>query len=123
MLYRLYLIGFYSCTFTVYFVIHYILILQRGYGFQCPLYINTGLYCAGCGSTRFMIQLIHLEFVKALQSNILLPIILICIPYYVYQYIRFGVIPKKLSVLIIFIAVIYTILRNVSGFELLLPIQ
>jgi len=38
---------------------------------KCPLYKTTGFYCPGCGSQRATHHLLHFNFSKALQSNIL----------------------------------------------------
>ena len=38
---------------------------------KCPLYKTTGIYCPGCGSQRATHHLLHFNFDKALQSNVL----------------------------------------------------
>ncbi len=39
---------------------------------KCPLYRTTGLYCPGCGSQRALHHLLHFDFLKAAQNNLLL---------------------------------------------------
>lgn len=50
---------------------------------KCPLYKTTGIYCPGCGSQRATHHLLHFNFNKAFQSNILF---IIGIPLVLYHY-------------------------------------
>ena len=43
----------------------------------CPLYALTGLYCPGCGSTRCLHALVHLDFATAWAMN---PLLLLSLP-------------------------------------------
>lgn len=47
----------------------------------CPFYYITGLYCPGCGSSRALHQLLHGNFLKALDLN---PFMVISIPFVLY---------------------------------------
>jgi hypothetical protein len=45
---------------------------QYGFYPRCALYVTTGLYCPGCGSTRAVYYLLHGEVATALRCNLLL---------------------------------------------------
>lgn len=87
----------------------------------CPTYKFLGIYCAGCGSTRALYALLHLDFATAIRQNVffvcLIPFIVMGIFY-----------PKTTSVkyvpLTILIAmIVYIILRNMDYFYFLAPIK
>lgn len=63
-------------------------------GIPCPFRFVTGLQCPGCGISRMLIALAHLDFVSAFHYNpfILLtsPILLFIIFYADYRYIKTG---------------------------------
>lgn len=63
-------------------------------GIPCPFRLITGFQCPGCGISRMLISLVHLDFVSAYHYNpfILLtsPIILFIIVYSDYRYIKTG---------------------------------
>lgn len=44
----------------------------------CPLYALTGLYCPGCGSTRCLYSLVHLDWHGAMAMN---PLLVIALPF------------------------------------------
>ncbi len=44
----------------------------------CPLYALTGLYCPGCGSTRCLYSLVHLDWHGALAMN---PLLVTALPF------------------------------------------
>ncbi|MGA6179676.1 DUF2752 domain-containing protein [Stenotrophomonas sp. NPDC077421] len=44
----------------------------------CPLYALTGLYCPGCGSTRCLYSLVHLDWQGAMAMN---PLLVISLPF------------------------------------------
>ncbi len=39
---------------------------------KCPLYKTTGIFCPGCGSQRTVHNLLHGNFLMALQNNLML---------------------------------------------------
>jgi len=43
---------------------------------RCPFKMLTGLSCPGCGSQRALHQLLHLNILQAIRSNILLVILI-----------------------------------------------
>lgn len=101
--------------------------------FQCPFYALTGLYCPGCGSGRAMTSILHLDFLAAMQYNILAVLALPLVGYYFvgrYLAIVIGreVLPIfKTSVLafniVLILILVYGILRNLPfyPFSLLAP--
>ncbi len=44
----------------------------------CPMYALTGLYCPGCGSTRCLYSLVHLDWAGAMAMN---PLLVISLPF------------------------------------------
>lgn len=44
---------------------------------RCPLHLLTGLYCPGCGSTRCLFALAHLDIPLALAMN---PLLVVSLP-------------------------------------------
>lgn len=101
-----------------------------GVGIPCPILAVTGLYCPGCGISRFCLALLRLDFAAALRSNmalfVILPPALVVLVAYVVKYIRTG--QRKLaawqSVLIwvmIAVLLVFGILRNLPAFAFLAP--
>lgn len=50
--------------------------------FPCSFHKYTGLYCPGCGSSRAMNAMLHLDILKALSHNIMVVIFLPVIIYW-----------------------------------------
>ena len=103
----------------------------EGAGIPCMFHQLTGLYCSGCGASRALRSILHLDFYQALRYN---AIFTICVPLLaVYfsalgiSYIRFGKdrISGKISMLPVWIiiaaAILYGILRNIPAFAFLAP--
>ncbi len=98
--------------------------------FFCPFHKLTGLYCPGCGITRMFLALFKGEFYQAFRYN---PLVFFCLPIFLIFYLDFlyhkkkGTSPllKKMPtwgwVLIIFIFLLYGVLRNIDGFYYLKP--
>lgn len=99
----------------------------------CPFYYSTGYYCPGCGSLRGTHQLLHGNFLRALDLN---PLMVLSIPFIIYlilsQYdIRFK--GKKLLRRVYFsykfygvmltIIMVYWVVRNIPvyPFTILAP--
>ena len=107
------------------------LYLLSDFQIDCPFHKLTGLYCPGCGITRCLTSIIHLEFYQAFRYNpyvfLLLPLIISYIVYQIYiwvcdkeDYIS-KKIPKSLLIIIIITLMLYSILRNISYFSWLAP--
>ena len=105
--------------------------LLRGGGLVCLFYELTGLYCPGCGSGRAAIALLHGHVLEAFSHNALLFLLGIpCGAALVYEYLRFvfpGLSLKKIELpawtarLSLGMIVVFWVLRNVPGFEILAP--
>ena len=105
--------------------------LLRGRGLLCWFYELTGLYCPGCGSGRAAIALLHGRVLQALSHNALLFLLGIpCGALLVYEYLRFvfpGLRLKKFELpvwtarLALGLIIMFWVLRNIPGFEILAP--
>lgn len=110
-------------------IVYYLVVLLTPFGIPCPIHLVTGLSCPGCGVSRFFMELGKLNFIMAARQNlavaILLPLWLIV------GAVEFFFNPKALakgSKLVniltwgsVVILVVFGILRNIPGFEWLLP--
>jgi hypothetical protein len=95
----------------------------------CQFHQLTGLNCPGCGMTRAAYALLHGDFAAALHDNALF------VGLIVFFGLRGGLFalnkqrgkangqffPAKLLWSLLVIAVLFTILRNLPGFEILAP--
>lgn len=103
----------------------------EGAGIPCPVYQLTGLYCSGCGASRALRSVLHLDFYQAIRYNAVftavLPILAAYFSALIISYIRFGEdriskrIPLKILWFFVAAAVIYGILRNIPAFSFLAP--
>lgn len=97
-------------------------------GIKCPVFETTGFYCPGCGSTRMVRALIHLQFYQAFRYN---PVIFISAPFVfvlvyavVIYYILGKPVPSVIDNTLIcygFILVIFAVVRNIPTFNFLEP--
>lgn len=88
----------------------------------CPIYTLTGWYCTGCGTTRALYSILHLDFIQAFHYNAALCLLLPFLGCYFLicgvQFIRYGWVPfhKKLSSKWLFwlaiALVVYGVVRN-----------
>ena len=113
------------------FVVYYF--LNKNYGFSIPCMFQkiTGYYCPGCGITRCLFAILRFKFYDAFMYNqlafILLPFLGIWIMYKIYIYIvdkedNFtNKIPYGVWIVLLIIVIAFGIVRNLNGFEFLLP--
>lgn len=97
----------------------------------CLFHSFTGFYCPGCGITRCILSLLSGDFKQAFFYNMLvfiyIPFFLIYFCYKVYIYILnkrdniFTKVPKWFLYFLLFITVLFGILRNTSLFSFLAP--
>lgn len=87
-----------------------------------------GIYCAGCGGTRMVKALFKLDFYQAFRYNPLIFILLILIAvwacYNVYRLISHKKIKwpsEKCCIIFAGVLILYMVLRNIPGFEFLIP--
>lgn len=106
-------------------------ILHFPISIPCLFHLFTGYYCPGCGITRCLLALIHLEFREAIQYNILvvilLPFLLSYEIYKIYLYVAnkkdnfICRIPNMIWFILIGITLLFGILRNLETFSYLAP--
>lgn len=100
----------------------------------CPLNKLTGIYCPGCGSTRSITALLHMDFLGAIRDNALMVLILgPIVSYSIFRgYLKIlfqrdilpPIVLKKTVIIILAITVfVFTILRNIPAwpFYYLIP--
>ena len=103
----------------------------EGAGIPCVFHQITGFYCSGCGSSRALRSILHLDLYQALRYNAIFTVGFPLLAAYFgglgISYIRFGKdrisgkIPMKLVWLFIAGALLYGILRNIPFFSFLAP--
>lgn len=90
-------------------------------GIPCIFKLITGYKCPGCGITRCLFSLIKLDFKSAFSYNQLVTILIIpFIIYYIYLnycYIfkkdnKYKFIVNNISLILIFISIIFGVIRN-----------
>ena len=97
----------------------------------CPILLVIKKYCPGCGITRMFLSLLSLDFYQAFRYNplifislpILLPYLLYQLYIWLYQKQDFLIkyYPKKALWFLLFIVVIYGVIRNIPYFSILAP--
>ena len=109
-------------------LIYYFLNKSLNIGIPCLFHEITGLYCPGCGVTRLVFSLLKLDFYRAFRANPLIFILLIISS--IYLVIKFLLnkiwkinltIPNYIYYIILVIVILFGILRNIPGFEFLIP--
>lgn len=101
-----------------------------GIGIPCLFYQITGKYCPGCGITRMATHLLRLDIKAAFYSNmavfLMIPIGIVIVIRWTLGYILYGKrnftkAEEWLFILISILLIIFGILRNINGFEILAP--
>jgi len=117
---------------TIYFVFEF---LKKKIGFVIPCMFHelTGFYCPGCGITRAIESVISLNFYQAFRYNmlviLLLPFFMVCVVDSIYCYIVdkkktiYSKIPTNVLIVLLVITILFGILRNISLFDFLAPID
>ena len=115
--------------FGIFGGLYSIFALLTGWGIPCPVHLLTGWSCPGCGISRFFLALLHLDIPGALSQNMAIAILL---PVWtVVGIVEFWWNPKALeepSPLLtalelgsLVLLLVFGVLRNLPGFEFLLP--
>ena len=96
----------------------------------CPIYTIFHVYCPGCGVTRMLGALLKGNFYQAFRYNPLVFMLLPFIIFYIVDLIHSKITKKELYTnrvnnkvyyVLIVILLIYGLLRNIDGFEVLRP--
>ncbi|AEI49050.1 DUF2752 domain-containing protein [Runella slithyformis] len=99
----------------------------HSFGPPCPVHYTTGWYCWGCGGQRAFHALLHGRFITAFHSNLLVyPVILVAA---VFLYAELSDRPaarhwlrhRYVAAVVLTVFIAFTILRNLRGFEFLVP--
>ena len=98
--------------------------------FKCMYQELFHIACFGCGFTRMVSSLLQFDIYQAFRYNPLCFILIIIgivfgiinIIYYILKG-KLIRIPKIVIIILIIVIIIYMILRNISGFEFLLPTE
>ena len=94
----------------------------------CIFHKITHLYCPGCGVTRMMNALFHFQFEEAFSYNALVFILILL--FFIYAIVNIGSyaifkktikVPKYFSYILIFLTILFGIMRNISIFSYLAP--
>lgn len=122
-----------SILFLLFFLLLFYFFLSHTVHFYipCPFKKITGFYCPGCGITRCLFYIIQFDFSKAFWMNPLvfcfLPFILLYFGYKIYLYITnrkdtiICKIPNFIWYFLIFITLLFGVLRNIPAFSFLAP--
>ena len=88
---------------------------------RCPIYLTTHWLCPGCGSTRALHSLLHLDFQSALHYNalftLLFPFACLWFGFICYRTMRYDqfpnlAFPRSAAVCLIVTVVLFTVARN-----------
>ena len=106
------------------------LFLNQTYSFYIPCFFHkiTGFYCPGCGITRMLLSLLHLDFYQAFRWNpflfLLTPLFIVYgVAYFLYcLYDREAPkLPNTIWNILLIAAIVFMILRNIPFFDYLKP--
>ena len=108
----------------------YIILNISTIDFFCPVFKASGIYCPGCGLTRSSVRLIHFDFYRSFRNH---PgFFVAAVTWIIISIFAFIGKPKcfrnsKVNLTILYITlglyVLFSILRNIPGFEFLQPID
>jgi len=109
--------------------VYFYLGTRINFSIPCLFHSFTHLYCPGCGMTRAVFSLISLDFVQAFFYNPFVYVLVFIIfysfgmelYYLVKKKMKNVVYPKKLMYVLLVLLLIFGVLRNIPGWEFLLP--
>lgn len=96
--------------------------LNFGIYVPCLFRKVTGFYCPGCGITRMFLSILQLDFYQAFRYNSLVFILFVGV--ILFKILRFNFSKKSkeyASYFLLFVVVLYGILRNIEMFSYLQP--
>lgn len=88
---------------------------------RCPIYLTTHWLCPGCGSTRALHALLHLDIQSALHYNalftLLFPVACLWLGFSCYRTMRYDqfpklIFPRSLGICLTVTVVLFTVARN-----------
>ena len=88
---------------------------------RCPIYLTTHWLCPGCGSTRALHSLLHLDIQSALHYNalftLLFPVACLWLGFVCHRILRYDrfpdlVFPRSVAVCLTVTVVLFTVARN-----------
>ena len=98
------------------------LYLKVGIYIPCLFRKLTGFYCPGCGITRMFLSILQLDFYQAFRYNPL--VFILCLFFLLMKILRFQFsvkVREYASYFLLFVVVLYGILRNIEMFSYLQP--
>ena len=115
--------------FGIFGGLYSIFTLLTGWGIPCPVHLLTGWSCPGCGISRFFLALLRLDLPGALSQN---PAVAVLLPLWLgVGAVEFWWNPKALEepsrllhgleLASVILLAVFGVLRNLPGFEFLLP--
>lgn len=97
-------------------------------GFKCPFHNILNWDCPGCGGSRMLISLLKFDVYQAFRYNsfimLTMPIVITIFTVESYKFIMHNRVSNYLDKILVFYAaslVLFGIVRNLPGFESLLP--
>ena len=94
----------------------------------CPWKSNFNIECAGCGATRMFKSIFELNFYQAFRFNpFIFILLLILIIYLIYilickiKKVDYYKIKSRDFLILLILVILFTIVRNIPGFEYLKP--
>ena len=94
----------------------------------CPIKTYFNIFCPGCGATRMIKSLLKLDIYQAFRFNpLLFCLLIIGIIYFIYYLIckyknkNYYKIKYRDVIIVLFVIILFTVLRNLPGFDYLKP--
>ena len=118
----------FSILIGVLLLVFLLVFISKLINYECPIYKYLHLTCAGCGTTRMIEEMFHLNFVLAFKYNPLMFILFVLIGIYMIYagviYIIKGKIIKPSAKILIGIGIlliVYMVIRNIPSLYYLRP--
>lgn len=121
-------ISFKECKILITFFSVVMILYYLKIPIPCLFHKITHLYCPGCGITRMFDALLHFHIEEAFSYNALVFVLILL--YFIYVVINIGSyiilkktikIPKYFSYILIFLTILFAVMRNVPYFSYLAP--
>src|SRR5574344_1803091 len=115
-------------SFLIVVVASFVYVISAFTSYHCFWRKYFNIYCAGCGATRMISMIFKLKFYAAFRYNPLFFILLVLLIIYFFYYFisiilkRSVLVPKfSFIIFLMFVILIYMILRNTAFFKFLKP--